>query len=237
LLNKSYDDAQQRDDDNKANAKQVETCAAQHEGSTDPRAEDLPSHFRNPEISPHIRYGIPIFFVFTFGLLLASDIGSGVSAYRKLVNPYAPNQNKTTELLQASVFTSIQKLWNTGSYALAMLIVIASISWPFIKIMLSLYAWFVPFASRPVRRERLLEIIDALGKWSFVDIVVFTEIVVAFRSTIDLGGPYVEIYVAPRWGLVGFVTANMLILVSTTLMPRGVWCLDWMVAYHTPVIL
>lgn len=206
---KSSDDAQQRD---------VDAFAVQPKEPTDVPVivEDLPSHFRNPEISLHLRYGIPIFFSFTFGLLLASDIGSGVSAYRKLVNPFALNQNNTAELLHASVFTSIEKLWNTGSYALAMLIVIASIAWPFIKIMLSLYAWFVPFTSRPVRRERLLEIIDALGKWSFVDIVVFTEIVVAFRSTIDLGGPYVEIFVEPRWGLVGFVTANMLILVRMT---------------------
>jgi Paraquat-inducible protein A len=188
-------------------------------------------------------------------LLLASDIGSGVSAYRKLVNPYVPSQNDNTaqQLLHASVFTSITKLWNTGSYALAILIVVASISWPFVKIFLSLYAWCVPFTTtrssrrrrssststsrchcrrRPcrgrhqgrrdrttggggpaVQRERLLEVIDALGKWSFVDIVVFTEIVVAFRSTIDLGGPYVEIYIVPEWGLVGFVAANMLILV------------------------
>lgn len=146
-------------------------------------------------------------------MLLASDIASGVAAYRQLVNPDDPSQNSSSMILQASIFTSIPKLWSTGSYALTVLIVVASVSWPFVKILLSMYAWCAPFADAPQRRERLLEVIDALGKWSFVDVVVFSEIVVAFHSTVYLGGPYVEIYIVPRWGLIGFVTANMLSLV------------------------
>jgi Paraquat-inducible protein A len=171
------------------------------------------SHFRNPNLSPLYRYGVVVYLLGTFALLLASDIASGVAAYRQLVNPSDPSQNSTGMILQASIFTSIPKLWNTGSYALTILIVIASVSWPFVKILLSLYAWCAPFANAPQRRERLLEVIDALGKWSFVDVVVFSEIVVAFHSTIYLGGPYVEIYIVPRWGLIGFVSANMMCLV------------------------
>ena len=82
----------------------------------------------------------------------------------------------------------------------------------------------VPFGNAPRRRERLLEVIDALGKWSFVDVVVFTEIVVAFRSTVLLGGSVVvEIYLVPRWGLFGFVTANMLALVRARRASNTLW--------------
>lgn len=184
----------------------------------------LPSHFRNPDIPRYLRYGVPLFFALTFGLLLASDLGSGVAAYRQLTNPLDPSQNSEALILQASVFTSIGKLWGTGSYALTILIVIASVSWPFVKILLSLYAWMVPFGNAPRRRERLLEVIDALGKWSFVDVVVFTEIVVAFRSTVLLGGSVVvEIYLVPRWGLFGFVTANMLALVRARRASNTLW--------------
>ena len=129
----------------------------------------VPSHFRNPDIPRYLRYGVPVFFALTFALLLASDLGSGVAAYRQLTNPLDPSQNSVALILQASVFTSVAKLWGTGSYALTILIVIASISWPFVKILLSLYAWMIPFHTAPRRRERLLEVIDALGKWSFVD--------------------------------------------------------------------
>jgi hypothetical protein len=160
-----------------------------------------------------MRYGVPLYFAAAFALLLASDVGSGVAAYNKLVNPDDPDQDRSKMILQASIFTSIPKLWGTGSYALTIIIVIASVSWPFVKILLSLYAWCAPFDRAPLRRERLLEVIDVLGKWSFLDVVVFSIIVVAFHSTIYLGGPYVEIYIIPRWGLIGFVTANMLILV------------------------
>jgi len=41
-----------------------------------------------------------------------------------------------------------------------------------------------PFQTYARRRERLLEILDILGKWSFVDIVVLVEIIAAFRATI-----------------------------------------------------
>jgi hypothetical protein len=56
---------------------------------------------------------------------------------------------------------------------------------------------------------------DCLGKWSFVDVVVFSEIVVAFRATIPLGGPFLEVWVIPEWGLFGFVAATMLSLIGT----------------------
>lgn len=88
-------------------------------------------------------------------------------------------------LFVASIFTSVNKLWDTGSYALAILIVIASISWPYVKLLLTLAAWMFP-NRRPQRSERLLEIIDALGKWSFIDIFVLLIIMVAFRATIKL---------------------------------------------------
>lgn len=171
-----------------------------------------PAHWKNPEISPILRYGVPIFILATLGLLLASDIGSGVAAYRLLEtnDPLIPNSQAL--LLKASVFTSISALWRTGSYALVFLIVIASISWPFVKLLLSLFAWLVPFRS-PQRRERLLAIMDALGKWSFVDMVVFSEIVVVFRATIPLGGPVLQVYIVPLWGIFGFLTATMLSLV------------------------
>jgi hypothetical protein len=153
------------------------------------------SHFQNPKHSVYWRRGIPIYLLATLGLLLASDIGSGVSAVTLLIpaGEDTVNEQQENTLLTASIFTAVKELWHVGSYALAVFIVITSVGWPYVKLLLSLYAWMLPYSS-PARRERLITILDCLDKWSFVDVVVFSEIVVAFRATIPLGGPVLEVW-------------------------------------------
>jgi hypothetical protein len=159
---------------------------------------DIPlhlSHFQNPNLSVYWRCGIPLYLLATLGLLLASDIGSGVSAVTLLkpAEEDTVNEQQESTLLTASIFTAVKELWHAGSYALTVFIVITSVGWPYVKLLLSLYAWMLPFSS-PARRERLITMLDCLGKWSFVDVVVFSEIVVAFRATIPLGGPVLEVW-------------------------------------------
>jgi uncharacterized paraquat-inducible protein A len=153
------------------------------------------SHFQNPKHSVYWRRGIPLYLIATLGLLLASDIGSGVSAVTLLIpaGEDTVNEQQENTLLTASIFSAVKELWHVGSYALAVFIVITSVGWPYVKLLLSLYAWVVPYSS-PARRERLITILDCLDKWSFVDVVVFSEIVVAFRATIPLGGPVLEVW-------------------------------------------
>jgi hypothetical protein len=162
------------------------------------RIRDIPlhlSHFQNPKLSVYWRRGIPLYLLATLGLLLASDIGSGVSAVTLLkpAEEDTVNEQQESTLLTASIFTAVQELWHAGSYALTVFIVITSVGWPYVKLLLSLYAWMLPFSSA-TKRERLITVIDCLGKWSFVDVVVFSEIVVAFRATIPLGGPVLEVW-------------------------------------------
>jgi hypothetical protein len=137
------------------------------------------SHFRNEEVhSVYMRYGVPIFLMCTLILLINAHVGSGVSAEFVLLRDGKVEEQQ--ELLVVSVFSSVTELWHLGSYPLAIFIVLASIVWPYVKLFLTLFAWFAPY-QKPRRRERLIEIIDAVGKWGFVDIVVLVEIMVAFR--------------------------------------------------------
>lgn len=137
------------------------------------------SPFQNTQTFPTwVRYGMPLWIIAVLILLLNSDIGSGVTAESILI------QNgkvvDTTRLIHASIFTSVRALWDNGSYPLAVFIVVTSVSWPYVKLLLSLYSWFSPYR-RPNRRMLVLEVLDFLGKWSLVDIVVFVIIMVAFR--------------------------------------------------------
>jgi hypothetical protein len=139
-----------------------------------------------------------------------------------------------------SVFSSVKELWNLGSYPLAIFIVLSSIVWPYVKLFLTLFAWVAPYKT-PRRRERLIEVIDAAGKWGFVDIVVLVEIMVAFRyarlgginwktflvtyrnfdfldhrSTIRLAPTVtLEIVVLAKWGFYVFVFATVMSLLVT----------------------
>lgn len=170
----------------------------ENEQTDTPSPKTHKSHFCNKEAhSVWCRFGIPIYLLATLALLLASDIGSGVAAEYLLIQPNGETFEQEV-LLEASIFTSVKELWDSASYALAILIVITSIMWPYVKLLLSLFAWMVPYRNS-TRRERLLEVVDCLGKWSFVDIFVLLIIMVSFRATIQLNaGVTMEVVVVPR---------------------------------------
>jgi hypothetical protein len=146
--------------------------------STEPDNTVYISHFRNEAHPVYVRYGLPFFMICTLALLINADIGSGVSAEYILLEDGEVVEQR--ELLVASIFSSVHELWLNESYPLAILIVITSIMWPYVKLFIAFYAWFRPYKVAR-RREFLVEVIDAFGKWSFVDIVVLVEIMVAFR--------------------------------------------------------
>ena len=164
------------------------------------------SHFQRPDLSVWWRYGMLVYLLGTLALLLASDIGSGIQAITVTI-PAASDvwsQPQETILADESIFSSVRQLWDQGSIPLAIFIGITSIAWPYVKMLLTIYAWVAPFdvprrssstssePTEPVKqswcsrkctctRERLIEILDLLGKWSFADVLVFCQLVVAFR--------------------------------------------------------
>jgi len=172
------------------------------------------SHFRNVESFPcYVRFGIPFFLLCTFILLICADIGSGITAESIMMQDGQVVERNS--ILNVSVISSVGKLWNAESYPLAIFIAITSIGWPYIKLAIATYCWMMPYRSLR-RRELMIEIIDAFGKWSFVDIMVLVEIMVAFRSTVPLGPDLsLEIVLVAQWGFYGFVVATMMSLLST----------------------
>eukprot|EP00934_Nitzschia_sp_Nitz4_P006129 Nitzschia sp. Nitz4//scaffold1_size375055//84702//86183//NITZ4_000233-RA/size375055-augustus-gene-0.663-mRNA-1//1//CDS//3329540916//6119//frame0 len=178
--------------------------------------EKYVSHFRNEAHSATLRYGIPLFLLSALILLINADIGSGVSAEYLLY--YNGEIYEHRRLLMVSIFNSVSKLWGNGSYPLAILIAITSVAWPYVKLLLTFYAWMAPYKV-PRRRELFIEIIDALDKWSFVDIMVLVEIVVAFRTDANLApGVDLAIVIEAKWGFYGFVVASIMSLISTHVM-------------------
>ena len=94
--------------------------------------------------------------------------------------------------------------------------------WPYIKLLLLFWCWMASSAQlSPDRRGTVLAWIDALGKWSLLDIFVLVMFMVAFRFNIageipGVAGPVpatFDIFVRPAWGFYGFLLATVVSLV------------------------
>jgi hypothetical protein len=175
------------------------------ENDVAPATKKYTSHIRNELHPAYVRWGVLLFLIGTFVLLVCADFGSGVTAESILIQD--GEIVDTIEILNVSVVSSVGKLWNAESYPLAIFIAITSIGWPYIKLALATLAWLTPYGN-PRRREFFIEVIDALGKWSFVDIMVLVEIMVAFRSSQEMVTDilFMEIVIVAQWGFYGFVS-------------------------------
>jgi hypothetical protein len=132
-----------------------------------PTNQKHPAHIWNKEIDVKWRYGIPIFMVANLTILLVADISSGVTAKTQIIDETDGTIFDENVILTVSIVTSISQLWNAGSKALAVFILLTSLLWPFIKLALTFTAWVLPYRTLK-RRERFLEVLDCLDKWSFV---------------------------------------------------------------------
>lgn len=161
------------------------------------------------------RYSVPLVIILTMALFAVSNLSYGASVIIK----YKTNTS-STELPSTFTFTlanSVHDMWNAKVYALSLLIAVASGAWPYIKLVLMLFAWLLPPRVLGIRgRERFLQVLDALGKWSLIDSYVLAMMIVAFHFNVPLEeGSVVEVVVLPQFGFYGFLFATMVSLIAT----------------------
>ncbi len=114
----------------------------------------------------------------------------------------------------------IHELWVDGSWGLSIIVFIASIAVPVLKIaVLALLAWSVRRAPRwrQLDRARLYRLIELVGHWSMLDVYV----VVLLAATVRFG-PLAE--VAAGLGLLAFAAVVVLTMLAThSFDPRLIW--------------
>jgi len=130
---------------------------------------------------------------------------------------------ETTSALQRDEHTllgGIHELWLDGSWGLAIIVFIASIAVPVLKIgVLALLAWSVRFKPdwRRLERARLYRVIETVGHWSMLDVYV----VVLLAATVRFG-PLAS--VSTGAGLLSFAAVVVLTLLATwSFDPRLIW--------------
>lgn len=114
----------------------------------------------------------------------------------------------------------IAELWTSQSWGLAVIVFVASIAVPLLKIgTLALLAWSVQYrpAWRRVERARLYRIVEAVGHWSMLDVYV----VVLLAGIVQFGR---LAGVQPEPGLLAFAAVVvMTMLAARSFDPRLIW--------------
>ncbi|KAL3792394.1 hypothetical protein ACHAW5_010455 [Stephanodiscus triporus] len=136
---------------------------------------------------------------------------------------------------------SMIDLWNAGGKALAILIAIISFTillaiiflfvlsaWPYMNLLISLFAWFAPPHWMSFkRRGSLFWWLDILGKWSIIKVFVLLMTLVPLRLSIESpdyhsflpSGLYsINMLFVPLWGLYANMLAQIVSQISSHVM-------------------
>ncbi|GMH69373.1 hypothetical protein TL16_g05142, partial [Triparma laevis f. inornata] len=157
-----------------------------------------------------IRFALPTTLCCTLACFLSANIGIGASVGMKLSS--GGHSQASVDLFSFTLANSVHDMWEAGVYPLSIMIAVFSGGWPYLKVLLMLFAWVSPtqLCSKE-KRENLLMWLDALGKYSLVDAYVLVMMMVAFRFHIALQDDSIvaDVLVTPEWGFYGFLLATM----------------------------
>lgn len=106
---------------------------------------------------------------------------AAVTLYFGLTEPVVRLTSAFYEDSDYSVIGGLVEFWRTGDYLIGFLIFLFSGVFPVVKLAAMLWLWFAPTVRE--ERRRNLRIIEPLGKWSMLDVLV----VVLFAGAVKLG--------------------------------------------------
>ncbi|KAL7536854.1 hypothetical protein ACHAWF_005583, partial [Thalassiosira exigua] len=102
---------------------------------------------------------------------------------------------------------SIRDTWNGDAKLLAVLIVIFSGIWPYLKNIMLLMIWYIPTSVE--RQTDTLLWLSRLSKYTLVDVFAVIGILVGVQLQLNLGGLEVATRAEPRFGIIAFFLATV----------------------------
>jgi paraquat-inducible protein A len=121
---------------------------------------------------------------------------------------------------QDTIMSGVVYLWSNGSWVLALVVFIASVAVPLLK-MLSLTVLLLGVQRRsryqPLQRTKLYRFLELIGRWSMLDVYVVT-ILVALVQVQSLAA------IRPGAGVIAFAAVVVLSMLAThAFEPRLIW--------------
>ncbi|KAL6071759.1 Paraquat-inducible protein A [Balamuthia mandrillaris] len=172
----------------------------------------------------YFRYGIPMVIVINVALFINANISIGASVYA--IVQLGLDEVQLPPLFPFSLGSSVRDMWKAGVYPLSLLVAVFSGAWPYLKLILLFLCWMLPVRILSAkRRETVLRVVDALGKWSLIDAYIMILMLVAFHENIispavpesgtKAGAAGAQFVVAPKSGFYLFLLATITSLVVT----------------------
>ena len=167
---------------------------------------------------PHVAvaYAFPVILLLATILFLTSNLSIGASVQLLVTNADSGGSFASeVPIYSFSLASTIGEMARAGVYFLMVLILFCSGVWPYVKLSLLMYSWMASSKRLPLlRRERILYLIDSLGKFSLVDAYVLVLMMVAFRYHLEILGVEADVYVTPQFGFYAFLVATIISLVA-----------------------
>ena len=138
------------------------------------------SMFRSPDIPLFVRWIMPIVILGNIAFFLSGHLSLGATV--NIEAELAGESFRVDKFFEFSMAQSTVDIWKAGGKELAIMILIFSGIWPYVKQLMTLTIWFLPPSKLSIsKRGSTLLWIDTLAKWSFVDIFVLVISIAAFR--------------------------------------------------------
>jgi len=211
LLNSSNDESRNNSQDGMDEVMEVE--------SPHPRKFPLSSStslMYHQSIHKTIKFGVPVLLALTIILLLSSNLSIGASVDLQMTKSNGQSLTSFVNIYQFSLSSTLGEMWRAGVYMLMLLIWFCSGVWPYIKLILLLFCWITSTRRLPpIKREKILYLLDCLGKFSLIDTFVLVLMMVAFRYNLEVAGiGSLDVFVTPKFGFYSFLFATIVSLVS-----------------------
>jgi hypothetical protein len=185
-------------------------------GRTDPEGASL---FLDPRIPVFWRILIPFAILCAIALFISSNSGNGASVY---IVFSLGKRIQLPSLFDFGLINSIREMSKAGVYFLAAIVAIFSGFWPYLKLILMLISFALPASILSKRkREIILMILDATGKWSILDSYVLILMLVAFHFHIQFPvteqsevekGSIIDVFVYAAYGFLTLILGTVISL-------------------------
>lgn len=184
--------------------------------------ENTKALFNSKVIPLWIRLIVPVIIVGNIGFFLSGHLSLGATV--NIEATLAGKSFKADNFFEFSMAKSTIDIWNAGGKELAIMILLFSGIWPYTKQLITLVLWFLPpRAVSASKRESIFLWLDALAKWSMIDIFVLVITVAGFRVSVQspsvgfLPGNFysLDLLVIPMWGLYANMIAQLISQISS----------------------
>lgn len=177
-------------------------------------AESVPL-IMHPKLNWFWKYSILLALLWNIALFISANISVASSVY--LYITIGNSITKLPALYTFMLWDSVVEMWDAGVWPLSLLIGVTSGVWPYIKLIAMLACWTLPpkILSNKYRLY-LLRVLDALGKWSLIDVYVLVLFLESFRVHIQFTSAIqIDMAVTVQYAFYSYLAATMMSLILT----------------------